>query len=64
MTYNVLKMRNYATDDGRLVDLVDAELLARRVGAETEIDLTGITSITPQFLKALLVGVAPASFTG
>lgn len=64
MTHKVLKMRNYATDDGRLVDLVDAEFFARRVGAETEIDLTGITSITPEFLKTFLSGVAPASFSG
>ncbi|MFN6204307.1 MAG: DEAD/DEAH box helicase, partial [Acidobacteriota bacterium] len=64
MSTNVLKMRNYATENGQLVDLVDAELLGRRVGAETEIDLTGITTISPGYLKTLLAGVAPTSFAG
>ncbi|MFN9740955.1 MAG: DEAD/DEAH box helicase [Acidobacteriota bacterium] len=64
MSTNILKMRNYATENGQLVDLVDAELLGRRVGAETEIDLTGITTISPGYLKTLLAGVAPTSFAG
>ncbi|NDD62665.1 MAG: DEAD/DEAH box helicase [Acidobacteria bacterium] len=64
MTPTVLKMRNYATEDGRLIDLIDAEFFARRIAVGTEIDLTGITSIEPEYLGTLLKDVAPESFTG
>ena len=64
MTPTVLKMRNYAAEDGRLIDLIDAEFFARRIAVGTEIDLTGITSIEPEYLATLLKDVTPESFTG
>ncbi len=64
MFVKLLKMRNYATDDGRLVDPIDAEFLARRVGEETDIDLSGLVDIAPSYLKLLLANVTPESYQG
>ena len=64
MSKEKLNMLKYADNDRRLVDLIDAELLARRVGAETTIDFTGVVDVTTGYLQKLLCGVTPQSISG
>ncbi|MEO7329897.1 MAG: DEAD/DEAH box helicase, partial [Minicystis sp.] len=56
-----MKLGRYADDDGRLSDVVDAELVRRKISAETLLDFTGVTGVSAAFLDVLLEGESPES---
>lgn len=51
----IFKLDNYA-ENGVLSEIGDAEFLAKKFGVENRIDFSGIISVSPEFLDALLDG--------
>jgi len=58
---SVFKIGKFASDEGSLSDTTDAELLRRKLSAQTTIDFTGVNDIAPRFLDVLLEYESPES---
>lgn len=52
----IFKLLKYADDDGALLDIDDADFLARKIGKDNKIDFTDINAISAEFLDHLLDG--------
>lgn len=59
----VFKLLKYS-DNGILIDIDDADFLARKIGEENKLDFTNITSVNADFLDHLLEGQTIKSIDG
>lgn len=59
-----LKLAKYAGDDGRLVDVEDAEFVRRKLTPETQLDFADVADVSAAFLDVLLDKEFPESIAG
>jgi len=60
----VFKLLKYADDDEALLDIDDADFLARKIGEENKIDFSGVSTISAEFLDHLLAEQSFESLDG